>query len=54
MLNFAIEYQAAIDKITTDRTTELHDLELNNVDWKIAQQLCDTLKVFKDMTLFFS
>ena len=54
MLNFAIEYQAAIDKITGDRTTELRDLELNNADWKIAQQLRDTLKVFKDATLFFS
>jgi hypothetical protein len=54
MLNFAIEYQATIDKITGDRTTELCDFELNNTDWKIAQQLCNTLKMFKDATLFFS
>jgi hypothetical protein len=54
MLNFAIEYQAAIDKITRDRTTELRDLELNNTDWKMARQLRDTLKIFKDATLFFS
>jgi hypothetical protein len=54
MLNFAIEYKAAIDKITGDRTTELRDLELNNADWKIARQLRDTLKIFKDATLFFS
>ena len=27
---------------------------LNNTDWKISQQLRDTLKIFKDTTLFFS
>jgi hypothetical protein len=54
MLNFALKYQSAIDKITADRNADLHSLELNNNDWDTAKQLHDVMKVFKDTTLFFS
>jgi hypothetical protein len=54
MLNFAIKYRAAIDKITGDRTMELRRFELYDLDWEIAKQLHDTLLIFKDATLFFS
>jgi len=54
MLDFCLKYQPAIDKMTTDRKTDLRSLELNNTDWDIARQLRDVPKVFKDATLFFS
>jgi hypothetical protein len=54
MLNFALKYRAAIDKLTGDRTMELRTFELHDSDWEIATQLRDTLLIFKDATLFFS
>jgi hypothetical protein len=53
-LSFAINYRMAIDKLTGDHTMELRDFELLDSDWEIAKQLCDTLLIFKDATLFFS
>jgi hypothetical protein len=45
MLDFAIKYRSAIDKITADRNTDLRKFELNDAEWEIARQLRDTLKV---------
>jgi hypothetical protein len=46
MLEFALEYQTAIDNITADRKTDLRRYELNNDDWETARQLCDVMKVW--------
>jgi hypothetical protein len=70
MLDFAVQYRIAIDDIAGNKTANLRRYELSEAEWKIAQQLCDTLKVwellyqptmthfqwqvFKDATLFFS
>jgi hypothetical protein len=45
MLDFAIKYRSAVDKITADRNADLRRFELNNNDWEIAKQLRDVLKV---------
>ena len=45
MLNFAIKYCSAVDKITADRNTDLRRFELNDAEWEITKQLRDTLKV---------
>src|SRR5262245_28122505 len=45
MLNFAIEYQIAIDVISADCEMDLQQFELSEHEWKIAMQLCDMLKV---------
>jgi hypothetical protein len=43
MMEFAMQYRSAIDEITGNKVANLY--ELNNAEWRIAQQLCDTLKV---------
>ena len=45
MLDFAVGYQSAIDSITGAKTSNLHKYELDDSEWKTAQQLQDTLKV---------
>jgi hypothetical protein len=45
MLDFAVGYQSAIDDMTGDKTMNLHKYELGDGEWKIAEQLRDTLKV---------
>lgn len=45
MLDFAVEYQKALDAISTDHDMELQKFELTENEWKIATQLCDVLKV---------
>lgn len=45
MLDFAVGYQSAIDDMTGDKTTNLRKYELDDGEWKIAEQLRDTLKV---------
>ncbi|KZV92058.1 hypothetical protein EXIGLDRAFT_577584, partial [Exidia glandulosa HHB12029] len=54
MLFFALEYREAIDKITSDRNSDLRLFELSDQDWEIMAQLRDVLKILKDATLFFS
>lgn len=54
MLNFALEYQTAIKTITSDRDLNLRQFELSKTEWTNTQHLRDVLKVFKDVTLFFS
>ncbi|KAF9537613.1 hypothetical protein CPC08DRAFT_651696 [Agrocybe pediades] len=37
-----------------ERDMKLHQYELSEEEWEIAEQLCDLLRLFKDATLFFS
>src|ERR1700722_17502532 len=39
MIEFAIVYQQAIDDMTGDKTSSLHQYELNDEEWEIADQL---------------
>lgn len=45
MLRFAIEYRLAIDTITAERSMKLCDYELGKDEWKVAEELCEVLKV---------
>jgi hypothetical protein len=45
MLDFALQYRAAIDDVTSSKTAGLRRYELNDEEWGIARQLCDLLKV---------
>jgi len=45
MLEFAVQYCAVIDDIAGNKTANLCRYELSEEEWKIAQQLCDILKV---------
>ena len=45
MLKFSIEYHRAIDAITAERTMKLRDYELGREEWKVAEELCEVLKV---------
>ena len=45
MLEFAIEYQEALESITGNQKMKLRQYELTEDDWKIATQLCDILEV---------
>lgn len=50
MLEFAKEYCAAIDALTSDRAMDLMRLELDDNEWVIVTQLCDVLKVRHSVT----
>ena len=45
MLKFSIKYRRAIDAITAERTMKLRDYELGREEWKVAEELCEVLKV---------
>ncbi|KAF8954220.1 hypothetical protein BDZ97DRAFT_1677370 [Flammula alnicola] len=45
MINFALQYRAAIDAITGNRDMNMRKLELDENEWAIALELRDTLKV---------
>ena len=45
MLKFACLYHDAINKITDDRSMKLCDYELKDHEWKIVEELRDSLKV---------
>jgi hypothetical protein len=45
MLNLALTYRSAIDAITDTRNYNLHKYELLPMEWKIATELRDVLKV---------
>jgi hypothetical protein len=45
MLLFAVDYRMAIDAITGDRDMKMRELELDLDEWKVAEQLRDTLMV---------
>ncbi len=45
MIDFAIKYKEAINKITEDRSMQLRQYELARDEWELAEQLRDVLKV---------
>jgi hypothetical protein len=45
MLKFVLEYQEAIDILTTDQLNDLQMYEMSKTEWMIARQLCDILAV---------
>jgi hypothetical protein len=45
MLEFAIKYRAAVDAMAARRDLNLRKYELEPMEWKIAGELCDVLKV---------
>jgi len=51
MLNFAVEYQKALDTISADREMDLRKFELTEIEWKITTQLRDVLKVLHSHAL---
>jgi hypothetical protein len=45
MLNFAVEYQTALDQLAGERASNLRQYEMGQDEWRIARQLRDVLKV---------
>jgi hypothetical protein len=45
MLNFALQYQKAIDAIADKRKLGLGEYSLEDDEWMLAKQLRDVLKV---------
>lgn len=45
MLEFALEYQIALNTIAGERDMKLRDYELKDAEWEIARQLRDILEV---------
>ncbi|KAJ3499225.1 hypothetical protein NLJ89_g10123 [Agrocybe chaxingu] len=54
MVEFAVEYRAALDRFTGDKRNDLRKFEMSAEEWKIAEQLRDILSTLKDAMLFFS
>ena len=46
MLQFAVEYHNALDKITGKKELNLRAHEMDNEEWDIAEQLSEVLKVY--------
>ncbi|KIJ96457.1 hypothetical protein K443DRAFT_76968, partial [Laccaria amethystina LaAM-08-1] len=53
MIKFALDYRSTFNKIS-DQSLSLRPYELSRVEWRIVEDLCEVLKIFKDATLFFS
>jgi len=45
MLAFALQYRVAVDDIAGNKAANLHQYELSDEEWRITEQLHDTLKV---------
>jgi len=45
MLEFALNYRAALDTMTDDRDMKLRQFELSKKDWDMAAELCQALQV---------
>ena len=45
MLNFAVEYQTALDQMTGERASNLRQYEMSTSEWTIASQLRHVLRV---------
>jgi len=45
MLKFAINYCLAIDTIVAERNMKLHNYKLGREEWKLAEELCEVLKI---------
>lgn len=54
MLQFSLSYRKVIDIITADKNLKLRKYELDNEDWKIAEDLSAVLEQYKLATLYFS
>jgi hypothetical protein len=54
MLAFALQHRTAIDEITGNKTANLRQYELNDTEWRIGEQLVDTLKVRTHMFRTFT
>jgi hypothetical protein len=52
MLRFALQYRTALDQMCSDRDMKLRQYELLEGEWKVAQELCDVLKVCFPSILF--
>lgn len=51
MLTFAVEHKKQLSELTSDLTNDLRAFELSQVEWKLAEELRDTLKVNKYLVL---
>jgi hypothetical protein len=45
MLTFAVEHKKQLSELTSDLTNDLRAYELSQEEWKLAEELRDTLKV---------
>jgi len=45
MLEFAVQHWMAINDIAGNKAANLHQYELCDEEWTIAEQLCETLRV---------
>jgi predicted Co/Zn/Cd cation transporter (cation efflux family) len=45
MIEFAIEYRAALDTMTADRDMNLRKFELSKKEWSMAKELSEVLRV---------
>jgi hypothetical protein len=52
MVDFAVEHRAAIDEMTGNKNMGLRKYEMNENEWRIAEQLRDTLKVRVQLALW--
>jgi len=54
MLDFAVKYRPAIDTMTAAQDLGLRNYELDQAEWKIAEDLREVLKVSRYLTVFRS
>ena len=45
MMNFALKYRTAIDRVTGDKSLKLRRYEFDNEDWVIIEDLVSVLEV---------
>ena len=45
MVEFAIEYRAALNTMTADRDMNLRKFELSKKEWSMVTELCEVLRV---------
>ena len=53
MLRFAFAYSEPINQITGDRSMKIRQYEINDQEWKLVEQLRDSLKVIFLFLLLF-
>ena len=53
MLVLALEYKTAVDDIVGNKVANMQQYELSDEEWRIAEQLHDTLKVGVCLHIFF-
>jgi hypothetical protein len=45
MVEFAVEYRAALNTMTADRDMNLRKFELSKKEWGMVTELCEVLRV---------